>query len=138
MKCMSLLLVVMLALTSLVRAQDASPQAAPPATGHDQMHGEHHRNMMKMHQEMEGMKADLEKMKSDLAQMKANVTKIGDPAEKGRWQNNVDMWELMVGHMEKMLHHMEAMGPGGMGHGMMHDHGMGGTAPAPPAEKKPE
>ena len=58
---------------------------------------------------------------------------IEDPAEKGRWQTNVDMWEGMVGHMERMQNHMEAMGPG-----MMHGPAMGGPPPSPSTEKKPE
>jgi cob(I)alamin adenosyltransferase len=137
MKRMSLLLVLMLILTSLVRAQDASPQAPPSTAGsgsRDQMRSEQGKKMMEMHkQQMEAMKADMEKMKSSLAQMKTNVATISDPTEKGRWQSNVDMWEVLVSHMEQMLKHMESMGPG-----MMHDHSMGGPPSSPPAEKKPE
>ena len=137
MRRMSLLLLLMFILTSLVRAQDTSPQAPPSTTGpasRAEVQSEHRQKMMEMHkQQMEAMKADVEKMKSSLAQMKANVAKISDPAEKGRWQSNMDMWQVLIGHMEQMLKHMESMGPG-----MMHDHGMGGPPSSPPAEKKPQ
>ena len=137
MKRISVLFVLMFLLTSLVWAQDASPQA-PPSTGgpgsRDQMRSKHRQRMMEMHkQQMEAMRADMEKMKSSLAQMKANVAQISDPTEKGRWQTNVDMWDLLVGHMEQMLKHMESRGPG-----MMNDHGMGDHPSSPPAEKKPD
>ena len=65
--------------------------------------------------------------------MKTNVETIKDPAEKARWQANVDMWETLVGHMEQMEKHMESMGPG-----MMHGPGMGGPPSSPQSEKKPE
>jgi hypothetical protein len=143
MKRMRFLLSLMFILTSLVWAQDTSPQAPPSTAGpssRDQMHSENRQKMMEMHKhEMEAMKADLEKMKSSLAQMKADVAGINNSSEKRRWQSNMDMWEVLVGHMDQMLKHMDSMGPGsGMGPGMMHDHGMGGSPPASPVEKKPE
>jgi hypothetical protein len=143
MKRKSLLFVLMFSLTSLVRAQGVSPQPPTSTAGpgsRDQMSSEHHQKMMEMHkQQMEAVNADMEKMKSSLAQMKANVAKISDPSEKGRWESNVDMWEVLVGHMEQMLKHMDVgHGMGGMGPGMMHDHGEGGPPSPPPAEKKPE
>jgi hypothetical protein len=72
--------------------------------------------------------------------MKANLAKIIDPTEKGSWQSNVDMWEVLIEHTEQMSkkHGSHGQGMGGMGHGMMRDHGMGGPASPPPAEKKPE
>jgi len=94
----------MLTLASLAWGQDASPQAAPSsANGTQATPGERHQKMMEMHkQHMEAMKADLEQMKASLEPMKANVAKISDPAEKARWQANVDMWQVIVGHMEQM------------------------------------
>jgi hypothetical protein len=70
MKRASLLLLLVFILTSLVQAQDTSPQAPSSATGpstHGQMHREHHQKMMEMHQQhMETMKADMAKMRSSL------------------------------------------------------------------------
>jgi hypothetical protein len=93
----SLLLAVMLTLASLAWAQSAPPQTPPPKPptgepGHrDQMGNEHRRKMMEMDkQHMEAMKADVDKMKASLDQLKANVDKISEPAEKARWQTNVD------------------------------------------------
>jgi hypothetical protein len=144
MKRMNLLLVLtVVVLTSLARAQDASPQAPPSMASpdtRDQMRSEHHQKMIEMHkQQMDAMKADMEKMKSSLGQMKADVAGIANSSEKRRWQSNVDMWEVLIGHMDQMLKHMDSMGPGsGMGPGMMHHPGMGGPPPVPPVEKKPE
>ncbi len=59
--------------------------------------------------------------------MKSNVSGISDPAEKARWQTNVDMWTVLVGHMEQMIEHMELGGPGMM-------MGPGGPPPAPKPE----
>jgi hypothetical protein len=56
-----------------------------------------------------------------------------DPNELSRWRDNVDMWETVITHMDRMQKNMESMGPG-----MMHGHGMGGSPPTPPNEKKPE
>lgn len=128
------LLAVMLTLTSLAWAQSAPPQAPPPPPAKG---AEHHHQMADMHkQHMAGMKADVDKMKASLDELKANVATIGDPAEKARWQTNVDMWTVMVGHMEQMSKHMDEMGPG---KGLMHHHGeMGGPATPPPAEPKPQ
>ncbi len=138
----SLVLFLTLALTLLLRAQTASPQAPSPATSAHEMHGDPHdhmmANMVEMHRhEMEAMKADVEKMKLSLAQMKVNVPQIRDSAEKARWESNVDLWEAMLAHMQRMVEQMDSMGGDIQGRGMMHDHGTG-PMPPPPADKKPE
>ena len=65
--------------------------------------------------------------------MNANLLTIRDTNELSRWRDNVDMWETMVGLMDRMQKDMESIGSG-----MTQGHGMGGAAPAPPTEKKPE
>ena len=132
MKSKCFLLVLIFALTPVMRAQEKPAQTPPP--GGSEAQAEHRQKMMDMHkQEMEAMKADIGKMESSLDQMKTNVAAIKDSAEKARWQTNVDMWETVVTHMDRMQKSMESMGPG-----MMRGHGMGGPPPSPPAEKKPE
>ena len=131
----SLLFAVALTLAPLAWTQGTPAPATPPTQG-----AEHQHKMMGMqHQHMDAMKADVDKMKASLDQLKSNVGSISDPAEKARWQANVDMWTVMVGHMEQMMKHMDAMGPGkGMGPGMMH-HGDMGTPPTPPpTQAKPQ
>jgi hypothetical protein len=140
MNRLGLVLVLTLAPTPLLRAQNPSPQA-PPSPHADQpqnMPDPMHAHMMEMHQkEMEAMKADVEKMKLSLATIKANIPQISDSAEKARWQSNVDLWEVMLAHMEKMLGHMDSMGLGMHYYGPTHDRNMG-SGPPPPAEKKQE
>ena len=63
-------------------------------------------------QQIEALKADIGKLNASLVQLKTNVAAIQDPAEKARWQANVDMWETIVSHMDAMAKQMEAMGPG--------------------------
>jgi len=134
MKIKNFLLVLIFALTPAMWAQDGPPQAASGRGSRNQMRAEHLQKMMAMHkQEMEAARADIEKMKASLAQMKANVLMIRDPNELSRWRDNVDMWETVITHMDRMQQNMESMGPG-----MMHGHGMGGSPPTPPSEKKPE
>src|ERR1700719_209456 len=87
MNRLSLVVVLTLAPTTLLRAQNPSPQAPPPPhAGHpENMPDPMHAHMMEMHQhEMEAMKADLEKMKLSLATIKANIPQISDSAEKAR------------------------------------------------------
>jgi hypothetical protein len=125
-----LLLIVVSLFLSFSIAQTSSPATPPPAAPHQ------HGDMADMHkQHMDAMKADLDKMKASLEQMKTNVAGVTDPAEKARWQSNIDLWTAMIGHMEQMMTHMEHMGGMGMmGSGMHHDH----TAPPPSDDKKPQ
>jgi hypothetical protein len=133
MKIKNVLLVLIFALTPAMWAQDKPAQAPPGLGSGNQMRAEH-LQMMEMHkQEMEPVRADIEKMKASLAQMKANVLMIRDPNELSRWRDNMDMWETVVTHMDRMQKIMESMGPG-----MLHSHGMDGSPPTPPSEKKPE
>lgn len=126
MKLRAVALAAVLACSSWMVAQSATPQTPPAGTegqssagsaqstapaGHAGMHHRMSQNDMSgMHaQHVAAMKQQVTKMQGLLDQMKSNVNGMSG-ANKEAMQANVQLWQMMIDHMNQMVEHMGSMG----------------------------